>query len=167
MPYYTNNFVASKQTDGSTKWYVKLTCPLNLEAAALAFWLNKPITGFQLKLQLAPECDTYAAPTKKDYLFVTPRHQIDRQGELFVSTAWNIRQQLSPSSQNFVALDSEGIRFANQYDFDKFCSENPDPRFPLAWNAHVFKAFLKWQEKDRGTTMRRVLRMMDTGGDFT
>ena len=74
------------------------------------------------------------------YKIVTQRHQIDDGGKLIVSKAWNIRQQVSSTQNEGAAL--EGVRYATQYDFDKFCFENPDERFPLDWNAEVYKAFM-------------------------
>ena len=74
------------------------------------------------------------------YKIVTRRHQIDDGGKLIVSKAWNIRQQVSSTQNEGAPL--EGVRYATQYDFDKFCFENPDERFPLDWNAEVYKAFM-------------------------
>ena len=74
------------------------------------------------------------------YKIVTRRHQIDDGGKLIVSKAYNIRQQVSPAQNEGAPL--EGVRYATQYDFDKFCFENPDDRFPLDWNAEVYKVFM-------------------------
>lgn len=79
-------------------------------------------------------------PDHTPYKIVTRRHQIDDGGKLIVSKAWNIRQQVSSTQNEGAAL--EGVRYATQYDFDKFCFENPDERFPLDWNAEVYKAFM-------------------------
>ena len=67
-------------------------------------------------------------------------------GKLFVSQEWNIRQQVSSSQNKGTALS--GVRYATQYDFDKFCFNNPyfdlifDDRFSFDWNAEVYKVFV-------------------------
>jgi len=79
-------------------------------------------------------------PNHAPYKIVTRRHQIDDMGNLFVSQTWNIRQQISKNQSELTPL--EGVRYATQYDFDKFCFENPDERVPLDWNAEVYKVFI-------------------------
>ena len=83
-----------------------------------------------------------------DYRIVTSQHQMDDAGNLFVSREWNIRQQpcqanaMAPASSAKTALHPLANRYANQYDFDKFCFDNPDERVPFDWNAEVYKAFV-------------------------
>ena len=79
-------------------------------------------------------------PNHTPYRIVTRRHQINNIGELFVSLEWNIRQQVSSSQNEGTPLS--GVRYATQYDFDKFCFENPDNRYPIDWNAEVYKVFI-------------------------
>ena len=68
------------------------------------------------------------------YLVITSRHQIDSCGKLFVARDLNHRQREA-------ALVGE--RYATQYDFDKFCFENPNEAAlgGFDWNAEVYKAF--------------------------
>lgn len=83
-----------------------------------------------------------------DYRVVTSRHQIDSKGNLFVSPEWNIRQQpcqannMAPTTSANTALHPLASRYASQYDFDKYCFNNPDERFPFDWNGEVYKAFI-------------------------
>ena len=35
-----------------------------------------------------------------------------------------------------------GSRRPSQWEFDKYCYENPDPRYPLDINALVYKTYL-------------------------
>lgn len=83
-----------------------------------------------------------------DYCIVTSRHQIDNAGNLFVSPEWNIRQQpcqadtMAPATAARTALHQLAHHYATQYDYDKFCCNNPDDRFPFDWNAEVYKAFV-------------------------
>ena len=75
-----------------------------------------------------------------NYRIVSKAHQIDYNGLLFISKSWNIRQQVCPNSINNIPL-SGAIRYATQFDFDKFCFKNPDSCCPYDWNAEVYKAF--------------------------
>lgn len=86
--------------------------------------------------------DCMNGQSNPDYKIVSPRQQIDDNGKLFVCTAWNIRQQIS--STQHVGTPLAGVRYATQYDFDKFCFENPDERYPLDWNAEVYKVFMSY-----------------------
>ena len=69
------------------------------------------------------------------YLVVNSRHQIDSCGKLFVARDLNHRHRAG------AALVGE--RYATQYDFDKFCLENPNEAAlgGFDWNAEVCKAF--------------------------
>ena len=71
-----------------------------------------------------------------DYRIVNNGHQIDDRGMLFLSTCenqrWGAMKGLHPLA----------VRYATQYDFDKFCFENPNSRLSFDWNAEVFRAFV-------------------------
>jgi len=83
-----------------------------------------------------------------EYQVITRRHQIDQNGRLFISNAWNIRQQfctvggMEPASHVNIPLDSRAVGYATQYDFDKFCFDNPDTCISYDWNAEVYKTFI-------------------------
>ena len=62
-------------------------------------------------------------------------HQIDNKGVLFLSTWENHRRSAMPG------LHPLAVRYATQYDFDKFCFDNPNERLQFDWNAEVYRAF--------------------------
>ena len=70
-----------------------------------------------------------------NYLLVTSRHQIDKSGRLFATTATNFR------NTSTAPLDG-AVRYATQYEFDKFCFENPDQKYSYDWNSEVYKTFI-------------------------
>ena len=72
-----------------------------------------------------------------DYKVVTKKHQMDQNGKLFVSSAWNIRGQTTQDREMGIntPLDPQAVGYATQYDFDKYCFDNPDSRYPFDWNA--------------------------------
>ena len=70
-----------------------------------------------------------------NYLIVTSRHQIDDRGSLFVSREPNYR-----STTQF-GLAPLAVRYATQFDFDKFCFDNPHSGSSFDWNAEVYRAF--------------------------
>ena len=54
-----------------------------------------------------------------NYLIVTSQHQIDDNGSLFLATEPNYR-----STTQF-GLNPLAVRYATQFDFDKYCFDNP------------------------------------------
>lgn len=66
-----------------------------------------------------------------EYKGVSPQMQIDATGNIFVSNAASMRFKWTP-------LDPIAVRWAEQSDFDKWCTENPIESFD--WNAAVFAA---------------------------
>ena len=61
-----------------------------------------------------------------------------------MSSAWNIRGQTIQDREMGIntPLDPQAVGYATQYDFDKYCFDNPDSRYPFDWNAEVYKAFI-------------------------
>ena len=96
------------------------------------------IAPFKFRILYFPNTEKKAIPP--NYKVVTLKHQIDEAGNLFACSAWNIRQQASPNQINGTPL--AGVRYATQFDFDKFCFENPDEKNPDDWNTKVYKAFI-------------------------
>ena len=70
-----------------------------------------------------------------NYLIVTSQHQIDDNGSLFLATEPNYR-----STTQF-GLNPLAVRYATQFDFDKYCFDNPQSGSPFDWNAEVYRAF--------------------------
>ena len=70
-----------------------------------------------------------------NYLIVTSQHQIDDNGSLFLATEPNYR-----STTQF-GLNPLAVRYATQFDFDKFCFDNPQSGSSFDWNAEVYRAF--------------------------
>ena len=133
MSYFLEKFTL---LNGS--WSVHLLIPKKSEFTDALSYLTG---GLQRSKNLClPLCSLKGQHNHTLYRIVTRRHQIDDMGKLFVSLEWNIRQQVSSSQNEGTALS--GIRYATQYDFDKFCFENPDNRYPIDWNAEVYKAFI-------------------------
>ena len=122
------------------EWFVHLLIPSKIELNdSLEYITGKQRTAQNLRLLLAPAKNQPLS--QPDYRVVTSRHQIDNRGSLFVSTTWNIRQQTRPTLTSNAALDTEAVRYATQYDFDKFCFDNSDERLEFDWNAEVYRAF--------------------------
>ena len=124
------------------QWFVHLKIPMNLVFTESLMIDSRSVSQ---DLCLLLESAKHQKPKDfkiSDYGVVTRRHQIDKNGRLFVTQAWNIRQQPTPTSDVHTPLDVEGVRWATQYDFDKFCFDNPDSRRPYDWNAAVYQAFI-------------------------
>ena len=122
------------------EWFAHLLIPSKIELNdSLEYITGKQRTAQNLSLLLTGAKNQ--PPSPPDYGVVTSRHQIDKNGSLFVSNAWNIRQQTTPTSTFNAALDTEAVRYATQYDFDKFCFDNPGVKSGFDWNAEVFRAF--------------------------
>ena len=71
-----------------------------------------------------------------NYLIVSSNAQIDDAGSLFVSTVPNCRGGCPE-----FGLHPLAVRYATQFDFDKFCFDNPGSRVSFDWNAEVYRAF--------------------------
>jgi len=132
----------------SKQWFVHLQIPMNLVFTE-SLMIDSRSVSQDLCLLLESAKDQDPNDFKgTEYGVVTRRHQIDKNGRLFVAQAWNIRQQpcasggMTPSSHVGTPLAGGGVRWATQYDFDKFCFDNPDTRYPYDWNAEVYKAFI-------------------------
>ena len=135
MAYYYE-----KITNEKGKWYVHLLIPSKAELNDTFEYMTGGLQkAYNICLLLENARGAHLTP---DYRIVTSRHQIDKRGDLFVSTAWNIRQQTSRVLSSRTALDTIAIRYATQYDFDKFCCDNPDERLSFDWNAEVYKVFI-------------------------
>ena len=130
------------------QWVVHLQIPMNL-----VFTDSLIVDSRSVRQDLCLLLESAKHQDPKDfrgseYQVITRRHQIDRHGRLFVTKAQNIRQQpctsngMKPASHVNTPLDSGAVRWATQYDFDKFCFDNPDTRISYDWNAEVYKAFI-------------------------
>tara|TARA_Y100001970_G_scaffold132279_1_gene163144 strand:+ start:2100 stop:2555 length:456 start_codon:yes stop_codon:yes gene_type:complete len=128
----------------SKQWFVHLQIPTNLVFTESTMIDSRSVVqDLCLLLESAKDQD----PNKgTNYGIVTGQHQIDKNGKLFIVKSWNIRQQSSigdePAGRIGVPLAGEAVRWATQYDFDKFCFDNPDARYSYDWNAEVYKAFI-------------------------
>ena len=116
------------------QWFVHLLIPSNVELNdSFEYMSGKQRTAQNLYLLIeSAKNQTHSS----DYRIVTSRHQIDNRGALFVTNWINHR------STTQAPLDTIAVRYANQYDFDKFCSDNPDERVSFDWNAEVYRAFV-------------------------
>ena len=117
------------------QWFAHLSIATNNSLNALGNFKKEISHCLRLLLENAK-----GQTRSPDYRIVTSRHQIDRGGNLFVSQEWNVRQQ--PSSVSSANTGLVGERYATQYDFDKFCFDNPDERLEFDWNAEVYRAFV-------------------------
>jgi len=116
----TMTYTYEKISVENGNWYVHLLLPLN--------------TNIRLPLENA------SGQTKTPvYRIVTPQHQIDVWGALFVSK--------EPNYRGGFGLHPLAVRYANQWDFDKFCVNNPDERLSFDWNAEVWRA---WESSTSG-----------------
>ena len=104
---------------GNCKWFAHLLID------------SKPPRNLELFLQNA----SGQKLSPPNYLIVTSKHQIDDNGSLFLATEPNYR-----STTQF-GLNPLAVRYATQFDFDKFCFDNPDSRLSFDWNAEVYRAF--------------------------
>ena len=122
------------------QWFVHLLIPSKAELNdSLEYMTGEQQTAQNLRLLLENSTNQTQSP---DYRIVTSRHQIDNNEDLFVSPEWNIRQQRYQTESKNTALHPIAVRYATQYDLDKFCFDNPDERFPFDWNAEVYRAFV-------------------------
>ena len=94
------------------------------------FWIVNNIPHLQenLCLMIKSAVNEKSSCVPK-YKYVSQKHQIDADGNLFLSC------RAAPAANN---------HYATQFDFDKYCFENPnpDPGAPFDWNAAVYKAFV-------------------------
>ena len=139
MTYYYDNITYDKN-----QWFVHLKLPsLQEQYDSLEYMSNTPSTYKHINLLLNSAKDK---DPKKGvvYKVVTKKHQMDQNGKLFVSSAWNIRGQTIQDREMGIntPLDPQAVGYATQYDFDKYCFDNPDSRYPFDWNAEVYKAFI-------------------------
>ena len=139
MTYYYDHMTYYKK-----QWFVHLKLPsLQEQYDSLEYMSNTPSTYKHINLLLNGAKDK--DPKKGvDYKVVTKKHQMDQNGKLFVSSAWNIRGQTTQDREMGIntPLDPQAVGYATQYDFDKYCFDNPDSRYPFDWNAEVYKAFI-------------------------
>ena len=126
----------------NNRWYVYLLMPSKQELMDSLEYTNAIFKTHQPLCIYLENAKDQKPDGGHSYRVVTMRHQIDSNGAMFVSNAWNIRQQPCKASAAHAALDTIGLRYATQYDFDKFCYDNPDSRYPFDWNAEVYKAFI-------------------------
>ena len=118
------------------KWFANLLVPSNVELNdSFEYMTGKQRTAQNLYLLIESAKNQPCKPP--NYGVVTSQHQIDNRGALFVTNEVNNRNTAQ------APLDPIAVRYANQYDFDKFCSDNPDERRgSFDWNAEVYKAFI-------------------------
>ena len=139
MTYYYDHMTYYKK-----QWFVHLKLPsLQEQYDSLEYMSNTPSTYKHINLLLNGAKDK--DPKKGvDYKVVTKKHQMDQNGKLFVSSAWNIRGQTTQDREMGIntPLDPQAVGYATQYDFDKYCFDNLDSRYPFDWNAEVYKAFI-------------------------
>ena len=131
MAYYYE-----KMSYDNGQWFANLLVPSNVELNdSFEYMTGKQRTAQNLYLLIeSAKNQPCEAP---NYGVVTSRHQIDNQGAMIVTNEVNHR------STRQAPLDTIAVRYANQYDFDKFCSDNPDERRgSFDWNAEVYKAFI-------------------------
>ena len=117
------------------KWFANLLVPSNVELNdSFEYMTGKQRTAQNLYLLIESAKNQPCKPP--NYGVVTSQHQIDNRGALFVTNEVNNRNTAQ------APLDPIAVRYANQYDFDKFCCDNPDERLSFDWNAEVYKAFI-------------------------
>ena len=131
MAYYFE-----KMSYDNGQWFANLLVPSNVELNdSLEYMTGAQRTAQNLYLLIESAKNQPCAPP--NYGVVKSRHQIDNRGVLFVTNEVNHR------STTQAPLDTIAVRYANQYDFDKFCSDNPDEhRRSFDWNAEVYRAFV-------------------------
>ena len=131
MAYYYE-----KMSYDNGQWFANLLIPSNVELNdSLEYMSGKQRTAQNLYLLIESAKNQPCKPP--NYGVVSTRHQIDNKGALFIANGENHRM----STQ--APLDPIAVRYANQYDFDKFCFDNPDKcRRPFDWNAEVYRAFV-------------------------
>lgn len=146
-------YVGLSYRESTKNWFVHLHVPTTLEFHdPYNFILQNDRRFVQQNVVLLIPGAKNQKSTKSppDYKVVTQQHQIDESGKIIVCTAWNIRQSvLAPGGTRPrgparlpTEIPLEGKRYATQFDFDKYCFENPDARFPFDWNAEVYKAYI-------------------------
>ena len=132
MAYYYE-----KMSYDKGEWFVNLLIPSNVELNDSLEYvaLGRQRTAQNLCLLIESAKNQPCKPP--NYGVVSSQHQIDNKGAMFMTNGVNHRMStLTP-------LDPIAVRYANQYDFDKFCSDNPDERRgSFDWNAEVYKAFI-------------------------
>ena len=118
------------------QWFANLLIPSNVELSdSFEYMTGKHRTAQNLYLLIESAKNQPCKPP--NYAVVTSRYQIDNQGVMFITNEVNHRNATQ------APLDTIAVRYANQYDFDKFFSDNPDKRRgPFDWNAEVYKAFI-------------------------
>ena len=130
MAYYYE-----KMSYDNGQWFANLLIPSNVELNdSFEYMSGKQRTAQNLYLLIESAKNQPCKPP--NYAVVTSRHQIDNRGVLFMTNEVNHR------STTLAPLDTIAVRYANQYDFDKFCSDNPDERVSFDWNAEVYRAFV-------------------------
>ena len=130
MAYYYE-----KMSYDNGQWFANLLVPSNVELNdSLEYMTGAQRTAQNLYLLIESAKNQPCAPP--NYGVVTSRHQIDNRGVLFVTNEVNHR------STTQAPLDTIAVRYANQYDYDKHCCDNPDARISFDWNAEVYKAFV-------------------------
>ena len=131
MAYYYE-----KMSYDNGQWFVHLLIPSNVELNDSFEYMSGGQRTAQ-NLYLLIESAKNQPCKLPNYGVVTSRHQIDNRGALFITNEVNHR------STTQAPLDTAAVRYANQYDFDKFFSDNPDKRRGrFDWNAEVYKAFI-------------------------
>jgi len=132
MAYYYE-----KMSYDNGQWFANLLIPSNVELNDSLEYVALGGQRTAQNLYLLIESAKNQPCKPPNYAVVTSRYQIDNQGALFVTNEVNHR------STRQAPLDTIAVRYANQYDFDKFCSDNPDERRgSFDWNAEVYKAFI-------------------------
>ena len=122
------------------KWFVHLEIPSKLELNDSMEYVTG-VFGPRQSICLQLDGAKNQHPNNGvGYRMVTMRHQIDNNNKMFLSLSWNIRQQIDRKQSNNAALAVQAVRYATQYDFDKYCFENPTKEFD--WNAEVYKTFI-------------------------
>ena len=117
------------------KWYVHLLIPSKQELNDSFEYITNGLETPQ-NLCLPLENARYIPLISPNYRTVTSQHQINSIGNLFVSSEWDIQQQPYQIQTGDITLH------ATQYNYDKFCFNNPDEQGSFDWNAEVYKVFI-------------------------
>ena len=154
--YYYDHFSFYKN-----KWFVHLKILSIQEKNDSLEYITNTNSTYKLTSMLVNSIQSNDPKDISNYKVITKKFQIDKDGKLIVSSAWNFRCQTSKDQEmGFnTPLDTQAVRYATQYDYDKFCFENPDSRFPFDWNAEVYKAFIS------PTKVRMITKSFDDSDD--
>lgn len=118
------------------QWFANLLIPSNVELNDSLEYVALGGQRTAQNLYLLIESAKNQPCEAPNYGVVTSWYQIDNQGAMIVTNEVNHR------STTQAPLDTAAVRYANQYDYDKYFCDNPDARISFDWNAEVYKAFI-------------------------